>query len=245
MNLTALLKESFDIVRKNLLIALPLLAVSVLILLISLIFTGSMDPFEHSYMMGKMSPEGAAVAKSGLSVFGTFVLMFFGSVLVLLAGGMTTAMVDQSIKDEGAVLKTGWNRTISRIIPLLIASVLVGLLTGVGFILLVIPGIIIAFLVMFALPAVMIDESGGLESIAVSARTVVRNLRTTVILFLILIALGVLFGIVTTIIGLIPVAGPIIDVVISALYGAFMTAFIVLAYEGLKANPENPPEVEV
>lgn len=245
MNLTALLKESFGIVRKNLLIALPLLAVSVLMLLLSLIFTGSMYPFEHTYMMGKISPEAAAAGETGLSFFGTFVLMFLGSVLVLLAGGMTTAMVDLSLKEEKGGLKAGWNRTIGRIIPLLIASVLVGLLTGVGFILLVIPGIIIAFLVMFALPAVMIDESGGFESIAVSTRTVVRNLRTTVILFLILIALGVLFGIVTTIIGLIPIAGPIIDAVISALYGAFMTAFIVLAYEGLKANPENPPEVEV
>lgn len=245
MKLTALLKESVDIVRKNLLIALPLLAVSVLMLLLSLIFTGSMAPFEHTYMMGKISPEAAAAGETGFSFFGTFIMMFLGSVLVLLAGGMTTVMVDQSIKEEKAGLKAGWTRTMGRIIPLLIASVLVGLLTGVGFILLVIPGIIIAFLVMFALPAVMIDESGGLESIAVSARTVVRNLRTTVILFLILIALGVLFGIVTTIIGLIPVAGPIIDAVISALYGAFMTAFIVLAYEGLKANPENPPEVEV
>jgi len=245
MNLTALLKDSFDLVKKNLLIALPLLAVSVLMLLISLIFTGSMDPFDHTYMMGKMSPEAAAAGKSALGLFGVLVLMFLGSVLVLLAGGMTTAMVDQSIKEERASLKTGWNRTLGRIVPLLIASVLVGLLTGVGFILLVIPGIILAFLVMFALPAVMIDEAGGLQSIGLSAKTVIGNLKTTVILFLILIALGVIFGIVTTIIGLIPIAGPIIDAVISALYGAFMTAFIVLAYEGLKANPENPPEVEV
>lgn len=244
MSITAILKESFEIVKKNPVLLVPMLALTIVVALISLIFLGSMVPF-----VGGMSPDSASASEAmtvaGAAIGGLFIVLILSSILSLVAHGMTVAMAGEAVTNEKTSLKGGLNKVTSRLVPLIIAAVVVGLIVSVGFILLVLPGIVAIFLLMFTFMAVMLDDESPFRAIGKSVRTVTGNLGPVFVLLLVLIAIGVLVAILDVIVGLIPVLGVILTILISAVYSAYISVFLVLAYRGLEEKPEQPPEPEV
>lgn len=133
---------------------------------------------------------------------------------------------------------------VQAILPsLIIAIVLLSLTVGVASILLVIPGIIAAFLLIFVPQAVVVDHTGATGSLRQSFDVVKSNLGTT---FLALLVLYVVLGIVGALsmivfipaifLLLIPVIGWIFYFVgiVSGIIGAFALSYTTLLYNGLK-----------
>ncbi len=244
MNITAVLKDSFDLMKRNWVLFVPVLAAIILIALISFISIGSMIPF------GELGPAGSvshkqAIGMAGTSVVAAFILMLLSGIIGLIAHGMTVAMIDDALKTEKTSLSSGWSKILHNIVPLIIASVLVGLIVSIGFMLLVLPGIIAIYFLMFSIIAVISDQTNGFSAIAHSARTVFRNIKTTIVLFLVLIAMGVLFGIVSMILGLIPFLGVILSVAVSTVFGVYTTIFLVISYNNLESEPDTQPDATV
>ena len=98
---------------------------------------------------------------------------------------------------------------------------------------------------MFSIIAVITDQTNGFSALAHSARTVFHNIKATIVLFLVLIALGVLFGIVSVILGLIPILGVILSIAASAVFGVYTTIFLVISYNNLETKPDTQPDVTV
>lgn len=242
MNISQMLKESLTVSKSNPLIFVPMLAASVFSVVLSLVLVGSALPMAKQFGAQAAEAPEQAVAGAGAAAGGFLVVSILSGIVGLLAHGMTVAMADQALDGSSATLAAGWSRLTSRLVAILIASVLIGILVSVGMMLLVLPGLIVAFLLMFTLVAVMVDGAGAFDSLARSFRTVTGNFRATFVVFLVLIALGVLAGLVSIILGLIPVLGVILTMVVSALYTGYVTIFIVRAYRELHTEPDSTPD---
>ncbi len=246
MNVSKIFKESTAAAKANPLIFIPMLATSVLSALLSLIFIGSAMPMAGKFSAEQFSanPE-KALAGAGIAAGGMFLVGMLSGFIGLLTHSMTVVMADTALKGEQTSLKLGWTRTISRIVPVIIASILIGIIVTVGMIMLVLPGIVLAFFLMFTLVAIMIDNLGAFKAIGHSFKTVSRNFGATFITFLVLIGLAILTMIISAILALIPILGAILSLFVSALFTGFITIFIVRVYRELEVKPEIPPEVEV
>jgi|SRR6056297_195283 len=244
MNVTAVLKDSFDVMKRNWVLFVPFLGAFVLMALISLISAGTLVPFGDLQSMGQVSQE-EAIGFAGTSLAVVFITMLLSGIIGLLAHGMTITMIDDALKTEKATLKGGWSKTLHSIVPLLIAAVLVGAIVSIGFILLVLPGIIAIFFLMFSIVAVISDQTNGFTALARSARTVFHNFKATIVLLFVLIALGVLFGLISIILGLIPILGVILGIIASAVFGVYTTIFLVISYNNLESKPDTQPDATV
>ncbi len=244
MNITAVLRDSFDVMKKNWTLFVPFLAAFVLMALISLIAVGTMVPFGDFGSMGQVS-EKEAIGMAGASLLAVFIMMILSGIIGLVAHGMTIVMIEDALRTEKATLSEGWKKTVQNIVQLVIAAVVVGVIVSIGFILLVLPGIVAVFFLMFTIVAVMSNRDNGFTALAHSFRIVYRNLKTTIVLFLVLIALGVLFGIVSMIVGLIPILGVVLSIAISAVFGVYTTIFLVISYNKLDTEPDTQPDATV
>mgnify|MGYP005864040093 CR=1 FL=1 len=245
MSITKIFKESISVAKGNPLIFIPMLAASVLSALLSLIFVGSAVP-----MAGRFSGEQIAanpeqaLAGVGVAAGAMFIIGIISTFVGLLTHSMTVAMADTALKGERATLQNGWSRIISRIVAVIIASVLMGVIVGAGFIMLVLPGIILAFFLMFTLVALIVDDLGAFKAIGQSFKTVGKNFGATFITFLVIIGLAIITGIANFIVALIPLLGAVLSLIIYALFTGFITIFIVRVYSELSVQTDASPEVE-
>ncbi len=246
MSITQMLKESVTVSKKNLLVFVPMLAASVFSALLSLALVGSTIPMVNRF---SQQPEAIdpnqALAAAGAAVGAAFLVMILSAIVGLLAHGMTVAMADLALKGEQPSLGAGWKRLMARLVPMIIASVVMGLIIGVGTMLLVLPGLIAAFLLMFTLVSVMVDDAGAFEALGRSFRTVTQNFKATFVFFLVAIALGLIAGILSVIVGLVPLLGAVLTMIVSAIYTGFISIYIVRAYRELGVEPGASPEAEV
>ena len=226
MKIRNLLQEGVSIGKSNIMLFVPVLASSIVIWLLMLITMGGAGMF---MIGGAQSPE--AMATGVATAFGGMALVaIVGAILTMLAHGMTVVMVGKALDGQQVDLKSAWNKTLQRIVPLLLASVIVGVLFGIGMMLIVLPGLVVAFFLMFTFVAVMIDGKGAFDSIGASFTLVKSRLGDCVIFFLLLIAVGFVFGVVNVILGLIPVLGQILGMILSALYTGYVSILLVMAY---------------
>lgn len=245
MSIVNLLTTSLQRLKENPVMLVPILAISVVLAILSLILIGSMVP-----QMGPFQPDAPVSAEEAMGfagmAMGRFItLMIIGSIVGLLGHGMTVLMAHDALTGNAVSLKDAWTRATGRIVALVLASLLVGIIVSLGFVLLVIPGIILAFFLMFTFVALMLTESNPLQAIGHSFRVVKQHFASVFVFFLVLIALGVLVGILNVVIGLIPVLGSILAVILGSVYATFVSVFVVAVFNALTAQEGEAPEAEV
>ena len=243
MSITRILKSSYNVAKSNPQLFIPLLVASVFGIVFSLITVGSTIPM----LSGIVADPGSTSAEQmltgiGTAVGGAFVVSLISAIVYLLAHGMTVAMANQALKGERPSLADGWSRLMSRLVAIIIASILVGLLVGIGTLLLVLPGIVVGFLLMFTLISVIVDDANAFQAIGHSIRTASGHFGATFVLFLVLIALGLIAGAVGAVVGFIPFLGVILTMIVSALYTGYVTIFMLSAYHEIHASPGDAPE---
>lgn len=243
MKINEFLKDSLDICRKHPMLVIPMLASVVVVALLSLMIAGSAIPYvgalEGSMTGGGLtSPQGPA--GTGTALGGLLVLSILSALVTLLAHSMTLAMAHDALEGRPVTLKSSWAVTLERIVPLVVAVVLVGLLVSIGMAFLVLPGLIIAFFLMFTFAVIVVDGQDALQAIMTSVRLVTANFGSVFVLFLVMLALGVLFWLVNVIVGLIPIAGPLGAIVVSSAFSAYLSVFLLQAYRSIRELPQGP-----
>lgn len=173
-----------------------------------------------------------------------------GAVLATLGGLLNIALtivvfrtVAHDTAELGAIpdgvtddmLKTG--------VFIVIAGIIQGILVALGFILLIIPGLFILVSLLFTQVYITIEGEGPLEALSSSWKLAKGNRFPLFGLGVILFVISLLASIPTTIVSLAsPVAGMLLNYVVSGFVSIFTTAVLVAAYQQLSGGASAEPE---
>jgi hypothetical protein len=157
-----------------------------------------------------------------------FILTLLALVLLLgiiswtigsVISGVCVKCASELIEKGKASLGESFNFTVYKLPSLLIATLIAGILTVLGLLALIVPGIIIYIMFYLVIPAIMIENIGALDSLSRSRRLVSNRWLKTFVLALIV---GLILGIAAFILNLImaPLG------IYSSLVGSVITAFV-------------------
>src|SRR5665213_2834342 len=123
------------------------------------------------------------------------------SVVTLLLSGMMIANIAAVSRGETPAFGTALSLSLRRLLAMIGATILFGLAVGVGFVLLLIPGIYLAVRLQLFLVPLIIEPQGPAASLGTSWRLVGGNwwraLTVVTVLFVILLVLELLLGALT------------------------------------------------
>ncbi|MFQ6134319.1 MAG: hypothetical protein ACE5KU_00700 [Nitrososphaerales archaeon] len=124
-------------------------------------------------------PVGADVISWMLSNLGTLILtiLFLGLVswvIYTIVGGLAVKFASDLIEYGEADYRVGFNEVISRLPSLLGAGLITAVLIGLGLILFILPGVILAIIFSLVVPVIMIERLSAFRSLSRS-RLLVRN----------------------------------------------------------------------
>jgi hypothetical protein len=160
------------------------------------------------------------------------------------AQGICIKYASDYLEKGQANLQSSFNYTTSKILSIMGASTITGILIFVGTFAFVIPGLILAIMFSLVVQSIVIENTGALESLSRSRRLVSgRWLKT----FGLLLVLGLIIGIVAAIAGVISAPLGIGSSVLSALIGALIQPILPIGmtlyyYSNIARNePPAPP----
>lgn len=237
MDITGTFKDSIEVAKKNPLIFVPTVVVGLVMAVLSMAIIGG--AMTTAGMMGGMGSPVGAMGAVGAAMGLVALLSIVGTIVGLIAHGMTVAMAQEAIANGTTSLNTGISVVTSRLVQLVVAAVLVGLAVGIGMMLLVIPGIIAAFLFMFTFVIVIADNIPAVDAMKKSFELVTSNFSDLVILFIAVIGIGVVISIINMMFRVIPVVGPLAGSLLMGILWGYITIVIVKVYKGLTTKVQN------
>ena len=239
MDIVAIFKECIEVSKKNYIIFLPTAAVAVVMAVLALIIVGA-GAVSTGLMGSGMQSPGAFMSLLGAMAGGLFVVGFVGMILGLVAHGMTVGMAKEALETGTTSLTSGFSIVVSRLGQLFVASLLVGVIVFIGFMLLFVPGLVASFFLMFTFVSVIVDNAGAVEAMKKSYATVRANMNDSVVFFIAMIAVGVVFAIANMVLGAIPVLGQLIGLALMGLFGGYASVVIVRVYTEMEKTAGAP-----
>ena len=173
--------RAFQIYRDNPIMIVPSLIPIAALVLVMVIFAGYMG-------LVAVFGEGEFIAFSALA--GLFLFIILMIVFFFLAEGMTIEMIREASSGNKADLSYAWQVTREKMEPLVLTSLLAGIIVAFGYVLFLIPGVILSFAFWFVAQTVMIDGKSGTEALKASYRFVEANLSDALIVVLASLAIG-------------------------------------------------------
>jgi hypothetical protein len=163
-------------------------------------------------------------------VGGVPLLIATAMVLGLMAHGATVVMARETVERKGIEFLSAMKIFRQRLAPLFLAGVLIAVLVLFGTLFLLIPGLIAAFLLMFTIPAVMLDRMDPAGAVARSFNTVRHHLGEATLVFIGFVVLVFLWFIASRIFGVVPILGDLINLFLGSLAAGYMTLVLVQYY---------------
>lgn len=159
-----------------------------------------------------------------------------------VAEGTTIKLASQEIEKGQADLGASFRFAVSKLIWLWALSIVVGVIVFLGVIALIVPGIILAIMFSLAVPVLLIENKGVLESMGRSRKLVDHRWGKT---FGLLLVFGIIVLIVSVIISFISapfgIASSIVNSILSAFYGPLVPIAITVYYYSNAARLSPPP----
>lgn len=170
---------------------------------------------------------------SGMS----FVLAACSFVIAILMQGAMAYGVYRSLIGEKASVGEALSNGLSRIVPLVLTSLLVSIALGVAFLLLIIPGLILSCILAVAIPACVVERQGVMASINRSA-DLTKGYRWSIFGLYVLIFIALFaFAFAVVIVG-----GQMENSIVSLLFNIAFTAvynvLIATLYYALRSDKE-------
>src|SRR5262245_41224516 len=157
-------------------------------------------------LMGGAMGGGHGAAAGGIAglVLGVLVFFLVMSILWLLSSSMVVLMARDALVAREPDPGDAFTAVMQRLGAVVVASSLVTIIVGVCFVFLVIPGIVAAVLLMFTLPAVLLDGLGAVDGMRKSVAVVRAHVGPVVglVVAALLVLVGV--GIASWTVGLVP-----------------------------------------
>ncbi len=222
-----ILSDAFRFCTANYIVFVPFIAAAILTSIISLAILGAT-------LTGWPRP-GPAPPQYGLGGFG-----FIGSAIILytflvfliyrILEGWTVAMVSHGLQGRPIDLSLTFSEALGKIVPLVIAGIVVAVAVTIGLLLCVIPGIILFVLLALTTQAIMIDDHDAIEALSVSFNIGKNNFLTIfAAIFLPLVAYFIVAFMFTGIV-IIPVVSTVVSSLIGALFLTYLAVVLTMIY---------------
>lgn len=217
-------RTGLDVIRRYPVMAVPPLAAQLVMFVLTLLFVVT---------------AGAGVVVGGLAggLFAgglAFVLVtLIGGILTLVASGVTIVMARDALARREPSMGEALGAVMDRLVDVLVASILVMVIVGVGMVLLVIPGIVAAVFLMFTLPAVLLDGTGAVDALKRSAALVKDNLGPVVGLIVGWIVAVIVVMIISQILRFVPLVGRLASALLFGVFIAYLSIVVVSVYQAL------------
>jgi len=166
-------------------------------------------------------------------------------VIQMILGQLLAATISfgafQYLRGQPVSIGECLSRGLSLILPVIGVAILVGLITGIGFLLLFVPGIIAAVMLWVAIPVAVVEGPGVIASLKRSAE-LTKGYRWSI--FGILIVIGIVLIIVTMVLSYVLLAAAGFTVysigvwVLQAVFGAFSATAAAVGYYFLRVTKE-------
>jgi len=223
-DLGEIFSEALEIYRHNPILIVPSLVPVSALVLGMLIFVG---------YLGLMAifADGGFLALSFLASLLLFAVLMV--VLIFLAEGASIEMISQASMGDTADLSTAWTSTRNNLEPLVLTSILAGIMIALGYALFFIPGLILSFAFYFITQVVMIDGRSGLEALKASYRFVEANLSDCLIVVLASLAIS-------AVLHSVPVIGPLLGLISLP----YIYALATLLYLDRGSDRKSPQETQ-
>ena len=248
MSFGRLLKEALAMGRKFPLIYLPVLVVSLLVGLVMALFMGGLGMMPGAIGPGMGPAMGPGAGYAGTVVANLWLHLLWAiiaGILIIAGHAVTVLMVGQVLQLGTTSLAKGIEQAKLRLVQLVIAAAITAVLVGIGFVLFVLPGLIVGFFLLFTFVAVALEEYSALGGIRKSFVVVKDRLGDAFVFFLLLVALGVLFALLNRILLFIPIVGGLLSLILSGIYSGYVSTLVVLGYRELNpgglAGPSEKP----
>lgn len=179
----------------------------------------------------------------------TVTSLFLSGIVSWIANSITTGITikfTSDILERGqANLQTSFNFTLTKVLSLLAASIITGILIVLGFIALVVPGIILALMFSLVYPAIMLEGTNIFGSLYRS-RVLVSNrwLKTLGLMLVVGIIVAVVNGVAVLIAGQFGVVSPLIYGILTAFITPIFAIAITLYYYSMKARTAPPQQTQ-
>jgi hypothetical protein len=159
-----------------------------------------------------------------------------------IAQGSAIKLASDRLEKRKADLGTSVKFAASKLVWMWALSIVVGIIVGLGFIALIVPGIILEIMFVLAFPVLLIENKGVLDSMG-RARELVshRWLKTFGTLLVLGIIVGVAAAIVSLISGLFGIASPVVSGILSAFYQPLFPILLTVYYYSNAARIAPPP----
>lgn len=248
MSFGRLLKEALAMGRKFPLIYLPVLVVSLLVGLVMALFMGGVGMMPGAIGPGMGPAMGPGAGYAGTVVANLWLHLLWAviaGILIIAGHAVTVLMVGQVLQLGSTSLAKGIEQAKLRLVQLVIAAAVTAVLVGIGFVLFVLPGLIVGFFLLFTFVAVALEEYSAVGGIRKSFVVVKDRLGDAFVFFLLLVALGVLFALLNRILLFIPIIGGLLSLILSGIYSGYVSTLVVLGYRELNpgglADPREKP----
>jgi hypothetical protein len=228
MDIVGIFREGVEVSKRNYVIFIPTVAVAVVMGLLMVILVGA--GLMSAGLAGGMGSPGAVLPLIGAMMGGFFLVSVVGMILGLVAHGMTVGMAKEAIDTGSTSLASGLSIVVSRLGQLLGASVLVGIIVFIGFMLLFVPGLVASFFFMFTFVSVIVDHAGPVEAMKKSYTTVRANLNDSVVFYIAMIAVGAVFFIANVVLGVVPILGQLAGIALMGVFVGYASVVIVRVY---------------
>ena len=176
------------------------------------------------------------------------VLVLVSLIISIIITGAYPSLVQEALQGRPISISEGFRQASAKFWTLVVAGIVVGIIVAIGFIALVIPGIIFLTWYVYTVPAVMLENKGALEGMSASKAFGRDKKMSTFLLFLvffvvsiIITAIGDGFGVFS------PFAGRVVSAILSMPVDAWFAVIITYTYltYGPSGTPPLGPEVLV
>ena len=195
-----------------------------------------------------VNPTSQQVSNWFAALFAPFFLLI-GVIFVVnilfsaIAEGSAIKLASEQITKGQASLGASIGFAFAKLLSIWALSLIVGIIVVIGFIALIVPGIILAIMFSLALPVLLIENKGVTESMGRSRQLVShkwgKTFGTFLVLGIIIIIASLIFSAITAPLGII--LGPITNGILSAFYQPLFPILMVVYYYSNLARTATPP----
>jgi hypothetical protein len=158
-----------------------------------------------------------------------------------IAQGSAILLASDQITKGQVSLGASARYSVSRLLSIWAVSIIVGIIVGLGLIALIVPGIILAIMYSLALPVLLIEKKGVLESMSRSRQLVGHRWAKTfgifIVLGIIVIIASLIFSAITAPFG---IAGTVVNGILTAFYQPLFPILLTVYYYSNLARITSP-----
>jgi hypothetical protein len=178
----------------------------------------------------------------------TAVVIIISLIVNAIAHGICSRLVSDMIEKGDASLEEAFQFTVCKLFSLLVVVIITGILTALGFIAIVVPGIVLTLMFCLVVQVVIIEDV-ALDSLSRSRRLVSNRWLKTFVLLLIVCAIVLFVSFVGSLIGSpFGAAGSVVSSIIAAFVQPVLPISLTVYYysmlakeEQLRVPPPPPP----